>query len=235
MPARKIKIFADGADREAILRLYRQGQVQGFTTNPTLMRKAGVADYERFAREILSVVTDAPVSFEVFSDEFDEMRRQALKIAGWGGNVYVKIPVTNTRGESAQSLIRSLSSEGVKLNVTAILTLDQVHRVCEALAPCTPGIVSVFAGRIADAGVDPLPIMCGAREMLSSLPAAELLWASCREVFNIIQAEQAGCHIITVTHDLLQKLGRLGRPLEEVSLETVKMFYHDAKAAGFGL
>jgi transaldolase len=235
MDQRKIKIFADGADRAGIAKLHETGAVDGFTTNPTLMRKAGITDYEAFAREILDIVRDVPVSFEVFSDEFGEMRRQALKIAGWGENVYVKIPVTTTRAESCAGLIRGLSAEGVKLNVTALLTLEQVCEVRRALHPGTPAIVSVFAGRIADTGVDPIPIMRRAKEFLAPLPSAELLWASCREALNIRHAECAGCHIITVTHDILKKTAMFGKDLAELSLDTVKMFHQDAAAAGFQL
>lgn len=233
MSQRKIKVFADGADREGIVALYRARQVDGFTTNPTLMRKSGITDYEAFARDILGLIRDLPVSFEVFSDEFGEMRRQALKIAGWGGNVYVKVPVTTTRGESSAPLIQNLSSDGVKLNVTALLTLDQVSAVREALHPATPSIVSVFAGRIADTGVDPMPLMRRAKEILATTPSAELLWASCREALNIKQAECVGCDIITVTHDVLKKVGLFGKDLTELSLDTVKMFHQDALAAGF--
>jgi transaldolase len=235
MSQRSIKIFADGADRAGIAALHATRQIDGFTTNPTLMRKAGITDYQAFAREILDIVRDVPVSFEVFSDEFGDMRRQALKIAGWGGNVYVKIPVTTTRGESCAALIRELAAEGVKLNVTALLTLDQVREVRQALCPGTPAIVSVFAGRIADTGVDPIPIMRRAKEFLAPLPSAELLWASCREVLNIKHAESAGCHIITVTHDILKKTSMFGKDLTELSLDTVRMFHRDAMDAGFRL
>lgn len=239
-PLRKlgIKIFADGADREGIFDLYRQPYVQGLTTNPTLMRKVGITDYEQFARDVLQVVTDKPISFEVFSDEFPEMRRQAEKIAEWGPNVYVKIPITNTRGDSALDLVHALSSEGVKLNVTAILTLEQVRGVAAALHPETPAVVSVFAGRVADTGVDPQPLM---RESLAVLQAAdrnrvELLWASVREVLNVFQAETCGCHIVTVTHDILAKAGKLvGLDHTALSLDTVRMFHQDAQAAGYTL
>jgi transaldolase len=230
-----IKIFADGADRAGILALYEARQVDGFTTNPTLMRKAGITDYEAFARDILQVVRDVPVSFEVFSDEFADMRRQALKIAAWGENVYVKIPITTTQGDSSAALIHSLSEAGVKLNVTAILTLDQVCEVRQSLAPETPAVVSVFAGRIADTGIDPVPLMRRAKEILQPLPLAELLWASCREALNIKHAECAGCDIITVTHDILKKVSLFGKDLAELSLDTVKMFHRDAMAAGFHL
>jgi len=235
MSKHNIKIFADGADRAGILALYETRQVDGFTTNPTLMRKAGVTDYESFARDILQVVRDVPVSLEVFSDEFADMRRQALEIAGWGENVYVKIPITTTDGASSAVLIRGLSQERVKLNVTAILTLDQVYEVREALIPGTPAVVSVFAGRIADTGVDPIPVMRRAKEILAPLTSAELLWASCREALNIRHAERAGCDIITVGHDILKKTSLFGKDLTELSLETVRMFHQDAMAAGFRL
>ena len=231
----RIKIFADGANLEEMVRAYRSGTVQGFTTNPTLMRKAGVSDYESFARKLLGEIPDLPISFEVFSDEMDEMIRQARKIAQWGSNVYVKIPVTNTRGEFTGRVIKALSDEGIKLNVTAILTLDQVRKVSEALSQKTHSIVSVFAGRIADTGLEPLPLMRDALQILQSRPLSELLWASPREVLNIVQADEMGCHIITITNDLLKKLPLLGTDLADMSLQTVKMFYDDAKAAGFYL
>jgi transaldolase len=206
------------------------------TTNPTLMRKVGVTDYEAFARSVLESVTDKPISFEVFSDEFAEMRRQALKIRDWQDNVYVKIPITNTRGESALPLIMDLAGEGVKLNVTAILTLDQVRGVSGALKREVPSVVSVFAGRIADTGVDPVPLMKESLQIVSALPKAELLWASVREVLNVFQAADCGCHIVTVPHDILAKAAKLGgMGLEELSLDTVRMFYQDAAAAGFQL
>jgi transaldolase len=230
-----IKIFADGADVAGMLSLYEARQVDGFTTNPTLMRKAGITDYEAFAREILTSIRDLPISFEVFSDDFADMQRQALKIAAWGDNVYVKIPVTNTRAESSAALIRDLSARGVKLNVTALLTVEQVCEVHSSLSANTPAVVSVFAGRIADTGVDPLPMMRRAKEILAPHPSTELLWASCREAFNIRHAEQAGCHIITVTHDILKKMRLFGKGLAELSLETVQMFHEDARAAGFRL
>jgi len=230
-----IKIFADGADVAGMLGLYEAGQVDGFTTNPTLMRKAGITDYEAFAREILATIRTLPISFEVFSDDFADMRRQALKIAGWGDNVYVKIPVTTTRAESSADLIRDLSSSGVKLNVTALLTVEQVCEVQRALAPKTPAVVSVFAGRIADTGVDPIPIMRRAKEVLAPNRSTELLWASCREALNIKHAEEAGCDIITVTHDILKKMKLFGKGLTQLSLETVQMFHEDAAAAGFRL
>lgn len=231
----KIKIFADGADIEGITQLAANPLIKGFTTNPTLMRKAGVADYEAFGREVLSRIVDRPVSLEVFADEFDEMERQALEIASWGPNVNVKIPITNTRGDSACPLIERLSRQGVVVNVTAILSLDQVRGVAAALDPSTPAIVSVFAGRVADTGVDPVPHMVQALDILAGRPRAELLWASPRELLNIFQADEIGCHIITVTHDVLAKLAIVGRDLEIYSRETVQMFYRDATAAGYSI
>lgn len=229
----KIKIFSDGADLDSIIAAYQQGLVQGFTTNPTLMARAGITNYLTFAKEVLRIVTDLPVSFEVFSDEFEEMRNQALKLAALAKNVYVKIPVTNTRRQSAAPLIGELAGQGLKLNITAILSLEQVRAVAAALRPGVPSIVSVFAGRIADSGRDPIPIMREALETLRPLPAAELLWASPREALNLIQADQIGCHIITVTPDLLTKAANFGKSLEDYSLETVKMFYTDAQKSGF--
>ena len=229
-----IKIFADGADLEGIKELYQKPFIHGLTTNPTLMRKVGVSDYETFARSVLEHVTDKPISFEVFSDEFPEMRRQALKIRDWQKNVYVKIPITNTRGESALPLIADLVEQGVKVNVTAILTLKQVEGVAGALKKDVPSVVSVFAGRIADTGVDPLPVMKESLQIIKDLPSAELLWASVREVLNIFQAAACGCHIVTVPHDILAKASKLGgTDLSELSLDTVRMFYQDAVAAGF--
>jgi transaldolase len=231
-----IKIFADGADLEGIIDLYRKPFIKGLTTNPTLMRKVGISDYEVFARSVLENVTDKPISFEVFSDEFPEMRRQALKIRDWQDNVYVKIPITNTRGESALPLITDLAGEEVKLNVTAILTLEQVRGVVGALKNEVPSVVSVFAGRIADTGVDPIPLMKECLELISASPLAELLWASVREVLNVFQAAACGCHIVTVPHDILAKATKLGgMDLEALSLDTVRMFYQDAAAAGFKL
>lgn len=231
-----IKIFADGADRDGIASLYAKDYIKGLTTNPTLMRKVGVADYEKFAREVLEVVKEKPISFEVFSDEFPEMRRQALMIGKWQDNVYVKIPITNTRGDSALPLIEELSGEGVKLNITAILTPTQVEAVANAVNSEVPCVVSVFAGRIADTGVDPIPMMNRSREIVRDLPKAELLWASVREVLNIFQAAQCGCHIVTVPHDILDKVAKLGgMDLGELSLDTVRMFHRDATAAGFKL
>lgn len=231
-----VKLFADGADKEGMLGLYGNPLISGLTTNPTLMRKAGVSQYEAFAREVLAIVVSKPISFEVFSDEPREMRRQAMKIASWGDNVYVKIPVTNTRGEPMTELIRSLSSEGVKLNVTALLTLTQTRDVADALAESVPAVVSVFAGRIADTGRDPEPIMRACRTFLEGRPLAELLWASVREVLNIFQAERCGCDIVTIPHDILGKaLKMIGTPLHDLSLDTVRMFAEDARKAGFTL
>ena len=228
-----IEIFADGADLAGILEMYSNPLIKGFTTNPTLMRKAGVQDYEAFAREVLIAVPDRPISFEVFADEFDEMERQALEIASWGRNVNVKIPVTNTRGESSAQLVERLSAQGITLNVTAILPLDQVRMVADALAPDTPAIVSIFAGRVADSGVDPVPHMREALQILADRPQAKLLWASPRELLNLFQADDIGCHIITVTNDILAKLKLVGKDVDEYSRETVDMFYQDAASAGY--
>jgi transaldolase len=231
-----IQLYADGADRAGILELYAKPYIRGLTTNPTLMRKAGIKDYEAFARDILGTVTAKPLSLEVFSDEFPEMRRQALRLASWGANVYVKIPITNSRGESALPLIRELGAEGVKLNVTALLTLPQVAGVAAALPVGLPAVVSVFAGRIADTGVDPMPLMRAAGALLADRPKAELLWASTREVLNILQAQACGCAIITVPHDILAKAAALlGQDLSALSLDTVRMFAKDAAACGFQL
>lgn len=229
-------IYADGADLASLLELNRNPLIRGLTTNPTLMRKAGIADYERFAREALCEVVDKPISFEVFSDEFPEMRRQALKIASWQSNVYVKIPITNTRRESSAQLIGELAKEGVKLNVTAILTLDQVRDISEVLDPEIPAIASIFAGRIADTGRDPVPIVCESRRILQALPQTQVLWASVREVFNIVQANACGCHIVTVPHDILGKALKMwSMELDALSLDTVKMFAADAEKAGYRL
>ena len=230
-----VKLFADGAEKAGMLEMYAKPYIKGFTTNPTLMHKAGLTDYRGFAKSIVEVIPDRPISFEVFSDEFDEMERQAHEIAGWGENVYVKVPITNTEGTSSLDLVRRLSHEGVKLNVTALMTGAQVEGSAAALEGGAPAFVSVFAGRIADAGVDPLPIMVAALDSLRPLADVELIWASPREVLNIVQADQIGCHIITVTHDLLAKLHLLGRDLDEFSLDTVRMFHQDASAAGFTL
>jgi transaldolase len=218
-----------------MLKLYANPQIQGFTTNPTLMRKAGITDYEAFARDILTAIPDRPISFEVFADEFDEMERQAERIATWGENVYVKIPVTNTRGESAAPLVERLAGRGVKQNVTALMTLAQVREITEALAAGPAANISVFAGRVADTGVDPLPMMREALEIMRPYPQLELIWASPRELLNIVQASEIGCHIITVTSDILNKLPLIGKDLGEYSLDTVKMFRNDALASGFGL
>lgn len=234
-PKLRIDLYADGADVREMVAAREGGVVKGFTTNPTLMRKCGVTDYEKFAREALAAVSGMPISFEVFADDFDEMERQARQIATWGDSVYVKIPITNTKGESAVPLIRRLSAAGVKLNITAILTLDQVRAVVDALDTKTPAVISVFAGRIADTGVDPVPLMKEAAAIAKKKPESQLLWASPRELLNIFQADECGCHIITVTSDILKKLAMVGKPLEELSLDTVKMFYNDASAAGFRL
>lgn len=231
----KVKIYADGADEPGMVALAAKPYIAGFTTNPSLMRKAGVKDVEAFAREVVAAIPDKSISFEVFSDELSEMERQARKISAWGKHVFAKIPVTNTRGESTAPLIRKLSAEGINLNVTAMLTLDQVRTVAAALAPGVAAIVSVFAGRIADTGVDPLPIMREAATILEPHPEHELLWASTREVLNIFQAEAVGAKIITVPHDILGKLGGLGTPLADYSLDTVKTFFDDATKAGFTL
>lgn len=233
--ATKIKIFADGADLEGIIELAGDPRISGFTTNPTLMRKSGITDYEGFARKVLESVTELPISFEVFSDDIEEMRRQARLIAGWGGNVYVKIPVTNTKGESTALLVRELTAEGLALNVTALLSLEQVRTVTDALDGTKGAIVSVFAGRVADTGRDPVPLMASALELVRARTAQELLWASPREILNLRQAEAIGCHIITITHELLQKIPVLDRDLEELSLDTVRMFHQDAQASGFVL
>ena len=230
-----VKIFADGADLEGILELYRDPYIAGFTTNPTLMRKSGISDYEHFSRKVLEHITDRPISFEVFSDEFDEMERQARKIASWGKNVYVKIPVTNTRHESSAELVKCLTCEGIQLNVTALMTLEQVRTISKALQGHAPSYISVFAGRIADTGRDPMPLMREAVEIMSPYRTQELIWASPRELLNIFHADEIGCHIITVTHDLLKKLSFVGKNLDEFSLDTVKMFYSDAQKAGFKL
>lgn len=230
-----VKIFADGADIEGILELARQPHIQGFTTNPTLMRKAGIQDYVGFAKELLAQVTDKPISFEVFADDFESMAAQAREISSWAENVYVKIPVTNTKSESACPLIGRLSAEGIKLNITAIMTEDQVSQVGAALDPAVPAVVSVFAGRVADTGLDPVPMMQNCLTILANRPKAELLWASPRELLNVFQADEIGCHIITVTHDVLKKLSLVGKDLTVYSLETVKMFYNDAEAAGYDI
>jgi transaldolase len=231
----RVKLFADGADKAGMLEMYHNPLIQGFTTNPTLMRKADILDYQAFALDILRAIPDRPISFEVFSDDFGDMERQARKIAQWGENVYVKIPVTNTWGESSADLVRSLAQAGVKLNVTALMTLDQVQHVSAALAYGPQAFVSVFAGRLADTGRDPMPVMAAAVELLRMYPNIELIWASPRELLNIFQADSIGCHIITATNDILAKLRLVGKDLHEYSLETVKMFRDDAVKAGYTL
>ena len=232
----KVKVFADGADKKGMLELNANPLIQGLTTNPTLMRKAGLTDFEAFARDILQGITVKPLSLEVFSDEFPEMKRQAMKINSWAKNVYVKIPITNTRRESSLPLIRELANEGVKLNITAMLTLEQVRGCAEHLHAKAPAFISVFAGRIADTGADPVPLMRECLTILKDRPQAELLWASVREVLNIFQANDCGAHIVTVPHDILGKAIKMaGMDLGELSLDTVKMFANDAKAAGFTL
>ena len=231
----KVKIFADGADRAGMLEMHARPYIKGFTTNPTLMRKAGISDYRAFAKDILEVIRDRPISFEVFSDDFEEMERQALQIAGWGANVYVKIPVTNTLARPATSLIRNLARKGVRVNATALMTLAQVREVSEAIGASAPACISVFAGRVADTGRDPLPLMAAAVEALRRFPNQELIWASPRELLNIFQADEVGCQIITATNDILRKLDGVGRDLDGFSLETVKMFRDDALAAGYSI
>ena len=228
-----IKIFADGADKAGMLEMYAQPYIKGFTTNPTLMRKAGVTDYDAFARDVLAVIRDRPISFEVFSDEFSEMERQAHQIATWGENVYVKIPVTNTRREPSYDLARRLSRAGIKLNITALMTLTQVHQVVDAVAGGAPCSISVFAGRVADTGYDPVPLMAAAVEILRMASNTELIWASPRELLNIFQADAIGCQIITVTNDILKKIPLIGKDMADYSLETVKMFYDDAQKVGY--
>jgi len=230
-----VKIFADGADLDGILELASDARISGFTTNPTLMWKAGLTDYQDFAQRLLERITEHPISFEVFADDVDEMRRQARLIASWGENVYVKIPVTATNGESMAPLVRELSEDGVQVNVTALFTTAQVELITAAVQDGAPSYISVFAGRIADAGIEPMPIMARAVNVMLDAPRAELIWASPREVLNVVQADQVGCHIITITHDLLAKLDSLGKDLDQFSLETVQMFHRDAAAAGFTL
>lgn len=231
----KVKIFADGAEKRGMMEMLRNPLIQGFTTNPTLMRKAGISNYAEFAREILAEVRNHPISFEVFADDFDQMERQALEIASWGDNVFVKVPVTNTRREPAFELIQRLSERGVQLNVTALLALDQVRDVCAALSKRVPAYISVFAGRIADTGRDPVPLMTAALEYMKGHKEAELIWASPRELLNIFQADAIGCHVITVTNDILKKLALVGKDLHDYSLETVSMFYEDARSSGYAL
>ena len=231
----KIKLFADGADKTQILRFYANPLIRGFTTNPTLMRSAGVKNYEAFAREILDVIRDRPISFEVFADNFGEMERQARKIAAWGENVYVKIPISNTKRQSSMELAGQLAHSGVKVNITAVLTLDQVRAAADALTGGSPGIISIFAGRIADTGRDPVPTVAAAVDLVSAYSDIELIWASPRELLNIFQANDAGCHIITVPETILAKLETVGKDLDEFSLETVAMFHHDAARSGYQL
>jgi transaldolase len=231
----RVKIFADGADFDGILKMYANPLIKGFTTNPSLMRKAGVTDYEAYARKVIAAVPDRPISFEVFADDIDGMIQQARVIASWGSNVNVKIPVTNTQGEFTGRAVETLSSEGVIVNVTAVFTHEQVRRIAERLASGTGAIVSVFAGRIADTGHDPVPHMAECVKILGDRPRAELIWASPRELLNIFQADSVGCHIITVTNDVLAKLGLVGKNLDAYSLETVEMFYRDATGAGFSI
>jgi transaldolase len=230
-----VKIFADGADRASILELADNPWIRGFTTNPTLLRKAGVTDYEAFGRSLTRAIPERPFSFEVLSDDFDEMEQQALRIATWGENVYVKIPITDTRGRCSAAVVKRLAEQGVKVNVTALMTLEQVDSVVSSLRAGPPSCISIFAGRIADTGCDPLPILCETLARIRPYAQIELIWASPRELFNIVQADAIGCHIITVTHDLLKKLPLLGRDLNEYSLDTVKMFVDDARAANFTL
>jgi len=231
----KIKLFADGADKTQILRFYANPLIRGFTTNPTLMRSAGVKNYEAFAREILDVIRDRPISFEVFADNFGDMERQARKIAAWGENVYVKIPISNTKRQSSMELAGQLAHSGVRVNITAVLTLDQVRAAANALTGGSPGIISIFAGRIADTGRDPVPTVAAAVDLVSAYSNIELIWASPRELLNIFQANDAGCHIITVPETILAKLETVGKDLDEFSLETVAMFHHDAARSGYQL
>ena len=230
-----IKLFADGADKVGIMEMYQNPRIDGFTTNPTLMRKAGITDYVAFAKDLLREIPDKPISFEVFADEFDEMERQALEITGWGKNVYVKIPVMNTKRQASYDLVQKLSQAGVQLNITAMMTLEQVNKVAESVQGGASCFVSVFAGRVADTGIDPVPMMQEALKLLKNVPNAELLWASPREVLNVYQAEAIGCHIITATNDILKKLELNGKNLDVYSQETVQMFFNDAQAAGFQL
>jgi transaldolase len=231
----RVKIFADGADKAGMLDMHARPYIKGLTTNPSLMRKAGIADYRSFARDVLSEIKDKPICFEVLADDFAEMERQAMEIADWADNVYVKIPITNTKRETCRALVKSLADRRVKLNVTAVMTLAQVKEILAALNPATASYVSVFAGRIADTGIDPLPLMREAVQLLKVNAKSELVWASSREIFNIIQANDIGCHVITVTNDILKKLSLIGYDLNEFSLDTVKMFYDDARGAGFSL
>jgi transaldolase len=231
----KVKIFADGADKNGIIEIGKHAYIKGFTTNPTLMRKVGITDYEKFSREVLELIGDRPISYEVFADDFAEMERQARKITTWGKNVYVKIPVTNTKREKATAMIERLAKDGIQLNVTALMTLDQVREVTAAVKDGPHSYISVFAGRIADTGVDPVPLMTEALKIMKGAPKAELIWASPRELLNIFHAESIGCHVITVTNDILAKLKLLGKDLSDYSLETVQMFHKDGEASGFKL
>ena len=231
----KVKIFADGALKNEMLDMHQKTFIKGLTTNPTLMNKAGIKDYRAFCKDILTVIKDKPLSFEVFSDDFTDMERQALEIASWGDNVYVKIPITNTKSEPCYALVKKLADKKVKLNITAIMTLDQVSNVVDALDPDVAAYISIFAGRIADTGRDPIPMMQSALLMMKEKPLSELIWASPRELLNIFQADQIGCHIITVTHDILKKLALVDYDLDKYSLDTVKMFYNDAVVAGYKL
>ena len=230
-----VKLFADGADKKGMLEMYANPLISGFTTNPTLMKVAGVSDYKSFARDILTYIKDKPISFEVFSDEFNDMEREALEIASWADNIYVKIPITNTKSESSINLINTLSDKNVKINVTAMMTVTQVQSVLHSLSKGPGSYVSVFAGRIADAGLDPLPIMNEVVGILKDYPNIELIWASPRELYNVVQANDIGCNIITATNNILRKLPTLGKDLDQFSLETVKMFYDDAKEAGYSI
>ena len=231
----KVKVFADGANLAEMVELYKNPLIKGFTTNPTLMRQAGISHYQQFAKDVLKAIPDRPISFEVFSDEFEEMERQAFQIGSWGKNVFVKIPVTNTRAEPSYELVQRLSKAGVQVNVTAVMTLQQVREIAACLDGSPAAYISVFAGRIADTGRDPLSIMRSAVEILKDLPQVELIWASPRELLNIFHAESVGCHVITVTHDVLKKANLVGKDLGEYSLDTVKMFYEDARKAGYSL
>ncbi len=230
-----VKIFADGADMSGMMEMYSKPYIKGLTTNPTLMKMAGISDYKSFALDVLSKITDKPISFEVFSDDFYEMEDQALEISSWGSNVYVKLPVTNTKSEPVYNLIDKLSNQNVKMNITAIMTIDQVKNVVQKLNPSIPSYISVFAGRIADTGLDPIPLMKESLEIMKINSSAELIWASPRELLNIFQADEIGCHVITVTNNILNKLSLVGKDLNEYSLDTVKMFYNDAKSAGFSI
>lgn len=229
----RVKLFADGADLNDMIQMSRKPFISGLTTNPTLMKKAGVSNYEAFAQDVIREIPDKPLSFEVFSDDLEEMKIQAEKISSWGKNVYVKIPVTNTKGESTRSLVRYLTQNGIKINVTALMTVAQVQDISEVLEPNLPSYVSVFAGRIADTGIDPIPTMRESLKLLSSVTKCELIWASPRELLNVVQADEIGCHVITATSDILKKLDLIGKDLNHYSLETVEMFYKDGQSAGF--